>query len=301
VLVLLGKTFDFSPKLQVGALTEVVNVTAESSRQIDLSSVTIAHNVTSEEFDRIPKTRSFQGIALTSPGVNQGQIEGGFQVNGASGAENAFTVDGVSTTSVLYGSSQQDTAFEYVQEVQVKTGGIDAEYGGALGGVISAVTKSGGNSFRGEGHYYYFGNGISASPVQRLQLSPIDDTTVFKVQDEKQKNNTNEVGGSIGGPIVHDHLFFFGAYSPQFISRENNYTFSGPTRGRPQARPRRGLQGDVFAGDARTEHPDDFDRLPVRCRPTVRDALHHSSQPATRRRARGFDRTRPTSRKLRHR
>ena len=87
VLVLLGKTFDFSPKLQVGALTEVVNVTAESNRQIDLSSVTIAHNVTAEELDRIPKTRSFQGIALTSPGVNQGQIEGGFQVNGASGAE----------------------------------------------------------------------------------------------------------------------------------------------------------------------------------------------------------------------
>ena len=152
--------------------------------------MTIAHNVTAEEFDRMPKTRSFQGIALTSPGVNQGQIEGGFQVNGASGAENSFTVDGVSTNSVLYGSSRQDTVFEYLQEVQVKTGGIDAEYGGALGGVISAVTKSGGNSFRGEGHYYYFGNGISAGPVQRLQLSPIDDTTVFHVQDEKQKNNT---------------------------------------------------------------------------------------------------------------
>ena len=153
---------------------------------------------------------------MTSPGVNQGDIEGGFQVNGASGAENSFTVDGVNTNSLLYGSSRQDTVFEYLQEVQVKTGGIAAEYGGALGGVISAVTKSGGNRFTGEGHYYYSGNAISASPVPRLQLSPLDDTTVFYVQDEKQKNNRNEFGGSIGGPIVKDRLFFFGSVSPRF-------------------------------------------------------------------------------------
>ena len=168
----------------------------DAEKQIDLRSTTIAHNVTAEEFDRMPKARSFQGIALTSPGVNQGDIEGGFQVNGASGAENSFTVDGVNTNSLLYGSSRQDTVFEYLQEVQVKTGGIAAEYGGALGGVISAVTKSGGNRFTGEGHYYYSGSAISASPVQRLQLSPLDDTTVLNVQDDKQQNNRNEVGGS---------------------------------------------------------------------------------------------------------
>ena len=170
--------------LKVGGVNEVVTVTADAEKQIDLRSTTIAHNVTAEEFDRMPKARSFQGIALTSPGVNQGEVEGGFQVNGASGAENSFTVDGVSTNSLLYGGSRQDTVFEYLQEVQVKTGGIAAEYGGALGGVISAVTKSGGNKFTGEAHYYYSGSAISASPVPRLQLSPIDDTTVFDVQDD---------------------------------------------------------------------------------------------------------------------
>jgi len=51
-------------------------------------------SVSAEEFDRLPKTRSFQSIALTSPSVNAGEIEGGFQVNGASGSENTFTVDG---------------------------------------------------------------------------------------------------------------------------------------------------------------------------------------------------------------
>src|SRR5438034_1085963 len=207
VLVLLGKTFNIDAELKPGAVTETVNVTAEEEKQIDLKSVTLAHNVTAEEFDRIPKVRSFQGIALTAPGVNQGTIEGGFQVNGASGAENLFTVDGVSTNSLLYGSSRQDTVFEYLQEVQVKTSGINAEYGGAQGGVISAVTKSGGNTVHGEGHYYYFGNGMSAGPIPRLVLSPLDDTTVLHPQDDKQKNNNREPGGSNGGPIVKNHLF----------------------------------------------------------------------------------------------
>ncbi len=160
-LVILGKDFPVGTELNPGAVTEVVNVTGQVEKQIDLKDVALAHNITAEEFNQLPKTRSFQGMALTAPGVNQGDIEGGFQVHGASGAENSFTVDGVTTTSLLYGTSRQNTVFEYLQEVQVKTGGIDAQYGGALGGVISAVTKSGGNTFHGEGHYYYSGNSIS--------------------------------------------------------------------------------------------------------------------------------------------
>jgi hypothetical protein len=228
-IVLLGKDFPVSAELKPGAVTEVVNVTGEIEKQIDLKDVTLSHNVTEEEFDRMPKARSFQGLALTAPGVNQGVIEGGFQVNGASGAENSFTVDGITTNSLLYGSSRQDTVFEYLQEVQVKTGGIDAQYGGALGGVISAVTKSGGNAFHGEAHYYYFGNGFGAGPVPRLVLSPLDDTTVIHLQDTKQVNNNNEPGGSIGGPILKDRLFFFGSYSPRLVNRTNNYLFANGT------------------------------------------------------------------------
>ena len=180
----------------------------------------------------MPKGRSFQSLALTAPSVNSGEIEGGFQVNGASGAENSFTVDGVVTNSLINGESRQDTVFEYLQEVQVKTGGISAEYGGALGGVISAVTKSGGNTFRGEGHYYYTGAATSAGPVKRLVLDPVDDITVDYFQDAKQPNNRHEVGGSLGGPIVRDKLFFFGSWSPRFVRRTNDYLFAGTETGR---------------------------------------------------------------------
>lgn len=229
VLVLLGRTIDFPAQLQLGQVSETVQVTGEISRQIDTRSTAITHNITAEEIDRMPKARSFQNLALTAPSVNTGQLEGGLQINGASGAENAFTVDGVITNSLVNGRSRQDTVFEYVQEVQVKTAGIDAEYGGALGGVVSAVTKSGGNAFHGEGHYYFDGNAISAGPVKRLVLNPANDTTVSYFQDPKQKLNRNEFGGSIGGPISRDHLFFFGSVSPRLIRANRDYRFSNGT------------------------------------------------------------------------
>ena len=215
ISVALGRSFQLDAQMRVGGLTETVQVVAESAPLVDTRSTLIAHNVSAEEFDRLPKARSFQSIALTAPSVNSGEIEGGFQVNGASGAENAFTVDGVVTNSLVGGQSRQNTVFEYLQEVQVKTSGIAAEFGGALGGVLSAVTKSGGNVFRGEGHYYYQGTPIGAGPVNRLLLSPTDDRTVTYVQDEKNPEHHNEFGGSLGGPIVQDRLFFYGAYSPR--------------------------------------------------------------------------------------
>jgi hypothetical protein len=226
VLVFLGRTADLPVRLSVGALTEVVNVTGESPI-IDLTTTTIAHNVTAEELARIPKTRTFQDIALVAPSVNQGSLEGGIQVNGASGAENSYTVDGVVTNSAVNGSARQNAAFEYLQEVQVKTTGVPAEYGGALGGVVSAVTKSGGNTFQGEGHYYYFGSGLSAAPVKRLVLDPNDDVTVSYFQDDKQPDHNNEFGGSVGGPIIRDRLFFFGSVSPRVVRQTNNYQLAG--------------------------------------------------------------------------
>ena len=124
--------------------------------------------------------------------------------------------------------------FEYLQEVQVKTGGISAEYGGALGGVISAVTKSGGNAYRGEAHYYFTGASTSASPVERLVLNPADDITVNYFQDEEQPNDRHDIGGSIGGPILRDKLFFFGSWAPRYVRRRTT-TSSPATRPAPSS------------------------------------------------------------------
>ena len=225
VNVLLGRAFGLDAQMKVGALTETVQVTGAAAL-VDVRSTVVQHNVTAEEFNLIPKARSFQSIAMTAPSVNQGEVEGGIQVNGASGAENQYTVDGVSTNSLVNGSSRQNAVFEYLQEVQVKTTGIPAEYGGALGGVISAVTKSGGNVFHGETHYYYEGSKIGAGPVDRLVLSPVNDVSVDFFNEGKQPTHRNEVGGSLGGPIMKDRVFFFASVSPRFSHQTREYKFS---------------------------------------------------------------------------
>jgi hypothetical protein len=226
VNVLVGKSLKVDFQLKVGATTETVQV-IETAPLIDVSGNTIAHNITAEEFDRLPKARNFQSLVTLSPSVNSGQLENGFQVNGSSSAENQFNIDGISTNSIVTGSGRQDAVFEILQEVQIKTAGVEAEYGGAMGGVISAVTKSGGNSFHGDVHYYFSGNAISAGPVPRLLLDPGDDKTVSFVQDHKNPSKNNEVGYSLGGYAIKNKLFFFSAASPRFVRRENTYLVTG--------------------------------------------------------------------------
>lgn len=225
IQILSGKVLKVDASMTVGSTEQSVQVT-EAAPLIDTATTMVAHNITAEEFDRLPKTRSFQSMALLSPNVNQGDIEGGIQVNGASGSENQFVVDGISTNSVVEGHSRQNAAFEILQEVQIKTSGIEAQYGGALGGVISAITKSGGNSFHGDVHYYYFGNRLSAGPVKRLYMDSVNLKTVSYQQDAKNPNNNHEIGYSLGGYLVKNKAYFFSAASPRFQDREVTYLTS---------------------------------------------------------------------------
>jgi len=243
VLVLVGQNLKLDAKMAVGGVQTEVQVT-DVAPLIDTQSTLVAHNITSEEFDRLPKGRSFQALMAASPSVNTGQdsfgnivgVEGGIQVNGASSAENQFFIDGVATGSQLYGQSRQNAAFEFLQEVQVKTGGTEAEFGGALGGVLSATTKSGGDEMHGDLHFYWTGNSLAASPVKRL-LSPL---TVGLAgynsigsggyaQDEKQPDNRYEIGGSVGGPIQKGKAWFFLSTSPTMRRREFLYNFRSAT------------------------------------------------------------------------
>jgi hypothetical protein len=227
-IVLVGKTTRVDASLTMGSVATTVEVSGAAA-VIDTTSTTLAQNVTAEELDRLPKPRTFQGVAIFSPSVNTGYIEGGFQINGASAAENNYYIDGVSTNSVIDGSARQKATFDYLQEVQVKTTGLDAEYGGAMGGVVSAVTKSGGNAYHGDIHYYYYGNKLSAGPTQRIQVDPnvaAPGPYPFSYfQDSKFLDDSNEIGGTLGGPIVKDKLWFFVAGSPQWRYRRNSYNF----------------------------------------------------------------------------
>jgi hypothetical protein len=230
VKLLVGQRLTIDRELTLPGPRTKRQVTAEVPL-IDFQSPQKAHNITSEEHSRLPLPRTFTGFAWLIPGLTQGDIEGGIQVNGASAGENSYVIEGVVTSSLLYGNSRMDTIAEYLQDVQFKVGGMDAEHGGALGGVISGVTKTGSADYHGGFFYYYGGSGISAGPVRRLQLSPVDNTTVSYEQDTRQPVHRNEPGASLGGPLpfAKDKLFFFTSVSPRVTRSARHYLFSNGT------------------------------------------------------------------------
>jgi hypothetical protein len=215
VLLQTGRVLTVNAQMAVGNTEQSVQVT-EAAPLIDTTTTAVATNITSGEFDFLPKTRTFQSLAQLTPTANEGTMEGGIQVNGASGAENQFIVDGISTNSIISGQSRQNAMFEILQEVQIKTAGIEAQYGGALGGVINAITKSGGNEFHGDLHYYFTGSALSAGAPKRLLLDPRDQLTVTYQQDYKFPIHNHEVGYSFSGPFIKNKLYFFSAASPRF-------------------------------------------------------------------------------------
>jgi len=96
VLLLLGKAVKADMELAVGTVATTVEISA-NAQLIDTSSTMVAHNVTAEELDNLPKARTFQGVALLPTSVNTGQLEGGYQINGATAAANNYYIDSVGT------------------------------------------------------------------------------------------------------------------------------------------------------------------------------------------------------------
>ena len=107
-----------------------------------------------------------------APGMTEGfvYVNGEFlpaaqatiSVYGSSGAENTYIVDGVNTTGVEYGFQGKELNFEFVEAIDIKTGGYEAEYGRSTGGVINVITKSGGNEFKGDVFGYFDDDSLQA-------------------------------------------------------------------------------------------------------------------------------------------
>ncbi len=100
---------------------------------------------------------------MFAPGARNEPLQGGFQIDGGATAENSYLVNGMETGSMVTGKSAANAPFEFVQEVQVKTGGIEAENGGALGGVVNVISKAGSNTWHGEVWTYYEGDPMDSS------------------------------------------------------------------------------------------------------------------------------------------
>ena len=188
-----------------GAVVEVV----DSAASVDIKATTTGANFTQEAIAKLPTSRDFANIALLAPGVTQDEV--GLKVYGATGAENNYVVDGANTTNVEFGTQGKRIPMEFIQEFQVKTGGYEAEFGKALGGVVNLITKSGGNDFSGdvfgytEGSILKSGNKHTGEGVRPVPL----------------ENKTFEMGFDAGGAIFKDKLWYFVAYDRRTNNLKN--------------------------------------------------------------------------------
>lgn len=220
----LGASLSVNFELAPGMAGESVTVTASDEPIVDISSNKTQTNVNREEFALIPKTLNFSSILNVAPGVRQEDKSAGFTIDGASGSENVFIIDGVEVTRVEDGAlgSTKNVPFDFVREVQIKSAGYEAEYGGATGGVINVQTRGGGNDWHGEARLEFQTDELIAHSNPVLRLDPLD-SDVAEYFDRPNLDRDYRIFApvlSAGGPIVKDKLWFFGSYAPQLERTE---------------------------------------------------------------------------------
>ena len=214
----LGQTADVSLKMEVGGLTETVQVTGAAA-VVDTSSTTVGATISTQEIAQVPVGRRVADVLYLAPGVSSSGTLGRMNpsISGGSGLENQYVIDGTNVTnagygglgsySIVFGSLGNATPYDFVQEIQIKTGGFEAEYGQSTGGVVNVVTKSGTNAYRGSLFAYGQPRGLQAAYNQFQAAN--GSVNVFGASQ-------SDAGAEFGGPVLKDHLFFFGAIDPSW-------------------------------------------------------------------------------------
>ena len=212
VPVRLGKTTSLGETHLQSRVIELPGVVVSGERPIiDPHSTTIGANFQLETLDLLPVERNFRSIASLVPQANLSYysaiVSGADQVNisGSTGPENAYFVDGVNVTDSYFGATSTNLPYNFVQEIEIKTGGYQAEFGRALGGIINVITPSGSNEFHGQVFGFFTNNDLGGS-TPKIGLTGAD-ANAFSSYD---------VGFSLGGPVVRDRLRFHAAYNPNF-------------------------------------------------------------------------------------
>ncbi len=184
------------------AASEQITVTG-AAPVVDVSTAQSGANITAETMRSLPIGRNFVAAAQVAPGTSADAA--GTTVYGSTGAENQYIIDGLNTTGVERGQQGKSLNSDFIQEVEVLTGGLSAEYGRLTGGAINAITKSGSNEFHGDAFAFNSGGSLN-SDNKTAAKRPSDSTTIGEV--DKQ----NDFGANLGGFIMKDRLWFFGAY-----------------------------------------------------------------------------------------
>ena len=217
--------------LQVGATAQTVEVSAGGAATVDMASTGVGANLNENLYKSVAAGRNISSIINFAPGVTSSQGAGiaNPSINGASGLENEYIINGSDVTdsgyggfgtySPIFGALGNGVNFDFIQEVQVKTGGFEAQYGQALGGVVNVITKSGTNNLHGSLYGYF-------APQQFEAARTNPDPLLVTKSDYREHQGTYDFGADIGGAIKKDKLFFYGGFNPTF---QRSYDIADPS------------------------------------------------------------------------
>jgi hypothetical protein len=231
VNVVVDKTAQANFQLAVGQQDVTIEVSADSAVTIDPSDTKVDTNITKQIIEDLPAGTQFSSLLKIAPNVRPEALAGGFQIDGASGSENVFVIDGQEVTNFRTGSlnSNFNLPFELVQEVQVKSTGYEAEYGGATGGVINVVTVGGNDNWRGN-----FGMSFRPGSIQgdrRVVLNKFLSSNAANTFEYFQPPNDGGTDffpvAQISGPVVKGRLWFSAIYAPQIFNTIRTIDYFG--------------------------------------------------------------------------
>ena len=212
ILLTVGAVVTMDAKLEVGGITETVSVAADVP-VVETSRSNFATTVNERSIIELPVNgRNFIDFTVLTPGVVKDPTRGGdLAFGGQRGPNNALLVDGADSNNLFYGQATGRTGFrpyafsqDAVQEFQVNASAFPAEVGRASGGVINVITRSGTNEFHGTAFEFYRDKSLNANTFINNRNGA-----------RKSPYHFNQFGGTVGGPIQRDRLFFFVSYDGQ--------------------------------------------------------------------------------------
>ena len=206
-LVEAEKTTHVPVTMQVATLSETTTVIGQVPI-VDASNQTQQARLRVEEFEKLPLGRSYQTLMGQAAGVVG---TGNVNAHGALTNSNQFLFDGVNTTDPTTGTFGNNLNFEAISEVVVRTAAVSAEFGRSSGAIVDVITKSGTNKFAGSFKYLAVNDNWDAPNTVRSEVASADGTFASLARTKFDKVNST-YSGTLGGPIVRNHAWFFVAY-----------------------------------------------------------------------------------------
>jgi hypothetical protein len=220
VQVQVGQIASADVGLELGVATETVTVTPTSEAQIERSDNAVSGVVGTRQIENLPLNgRNFLDLAQLQPGTEK--MDGGsfdptkanftgISIGGQAGRSTQITVDGGSVVDNVVGTTVQNFSQEIIQEFQIGLSNFSLATGASASGSVNVVSRSGSNQFRGNAFIFARDDSFAAFP----SLSRLDDAHGIPsaVQTNRIPFDRQQFGGTLGGPIIKDKLFFFASY-----------------------------------------------------------------------------------------